>query len=597
MERRLAAILAADIVGYSRLIGVDEEGTLVALRSLKSEVIEPAVNEHQGRVVKYLGDGFLAEFASVIDAVDAAVRIQREVGERNESLPEERRIRHRIGVNQGDVVHEEGDVYGDAINIAARLEGLAAPEGIAISERVHGDILGKIDLPFEDLGIQQLKNIAQPLRIFASAPLGPGNESNDGTALPARQPDAPNAGSPGPTKASKPTLAVLPFQNMSGDDEQDYFVDGVTEDIITALSHVRWLFVVARNSTFAYKGQSPDIREVGRDLGVRYVLEGSVRKAANRVRVTAQLIDAGTGNHVWADRYDRVLEDIFDLQDEISQTIAARIEPELGYAERDRARSRAKVDLGAWDLYQRAMWHLYRFTAQDADQSRVLFREAIEADPRFAPPYTGLAYQQLYDVMMGYSSDFQASLAEAETNVRQALVLDDKDALAHFTLGRLHCLLGDYETALQEFELGVNLNPGFAQLYHGFGFALAFGGRTQESLRYFDKAIRLSPQDPHLTSFMAVRAYAYLSLREYERAVASANGSIGAPNTIFWAHIFKTSALGHLGDPKAAAALRDLLTQKPGLTCRRIRELLYYVRKPEDLDHCIKGLEKAGLSA
>ena len=384
---------------------------------------------------------------------------------------------------------------------------------------------------------------------------------------------------------------------MSGDDGQEYFVDGVTEDIITALSHVRWLFVVARNSTFAYKGQSPDIREVGRDLGVRYVLEGSVRKSDNRVRVTAQLIDAGTGNHVWADRYDRVLEDIFDLQDEISETIAARIEPELGYAERDRARSRAAVDLGAWDLYQRGMWHLYRFTPQDADRARVLFREAIEADPRFASPYTGLAYQQLYDVMMGYSSDFEATLAEAGKNVRQALVLDDKDALAHFTLGRLYCLLRDHDTAIKEFELGVRLNPGFAQLYHGFGFALAFGGRPEESLRYFDKAIRLSPQDPHLTSFTSVRAYAYLTLRDYDKAIESADSSISAPNTIFWAYLFKASALGHLGDPKAAAALRELLVQAPGLSCGRVRELLSYTRKSEDLDHCVEGLAKAGLAA
>jgi adenylate cyclase len=393
----------------------------------------------------------------------------------------------------------------------------------------------------------------------------------------------------------KPSIAVLPFQNLSGGVDQEYFADGITEDIITALSHVRWLFVVARNSTFAYKNRTPDVREVGRDLGARYVLEGSVRKAGNRVRVSAQLIDAGTGNHVWAGRYDRVLEDIFDLQEEIAETIAARIEPELGYAERDRAQSRATEDLGAWDLYQRAMWHLYRFTREDADRARALFRAAIDRDPRFPCPYTGLAYQQLYDVMNGYSADFEESLAASERNVRRALALDDKDALARFTLGRLYTLKGEYETAMQEFELGATLNPGFAQIYHGMGFALAFGGRPEDSIPYFEKAIRLSPHDPHLTSFMAVRAYAYLTLHKYDQATESADGAIRQPNAMEWPHIFRTSALGHLSSPRAEASLRELLAHTPCLTCERVRQLLYYVRWREDLDHCIEGLAKAGL--
>lgn len=382
---------------------------------------------------------------------------------------------------------------------------------------------------------------------------------------------------------------------MSGDADQEYFADGITEDIITALSHVRWLFVVARNSTFAYKNQTPDIREVGRDLGARYVLEGSVRRAGNRVRVSAQLIDAGTGNHVWADRHDRELEDIFDLQSDIAETIAARIEPELGYAERDRAQRRATEDLGAWDLYQRGLWHLYRFTAEDADRARALFRAAIDRDPRFPSPYTGLAYQLLYDVMNGYSADFGRSLSESEKNVRQALALDDKDALARFTLGRLYTLKGDYESALQEFELGAQLNPGFAQIYHGIGFALAFGGRPADSIPYFEKAIRLSPHDAHLTSFMAVRAYAYLTLQKYDEAVESADGAIRQANAMVWPHVFRTSALGHLGHRRAEASLQDLLVHTPGLTCERVRQLLYYVRRPEDLDHCIDGLAKAGL--
>jgi TolB-like protein len=397
--------------------------------------------------------------------------------------------------------------------------------------------------------------------------------------------------------SGKPSIAVLPFQNMSGDAEQDYFADGVTEDLITALAHVRTIFVIARNSTFAYKNQTPDIREVGRDLGARYVLEGSVRKAGNRLRVTAQLIDAGTGNHVWADRYDRVLEDIFTLQDEISQTLAARIEPELASAERERARRRPTEDLGAWDLYQRAMWHLYRFTPEDASKARELFAGAIARDPGFSSAYTGFAYQQLYDVMNGYTDDVDMSLSEAEQNVQKALGFDDKDALARFTLGRLYTLKPDYEAAIGEFERGIALNPGFAQIYHGMGFALAFGGHPKEAIPYFEKAIRLSPQDPHLTSFMAVRAYAYLTMRDYDKAIESADSAIAQPNAMVWPRVFRTSAMGHLQHPKSAESLQDLLAYMPGLTVSRLAELMYYTRGPENLEHCLLGLKKAGLPA
>lgn len=595
MERRLAAILAADIVGYSRLIGLDEEGTLGALGGLKRDVIGPTVSAHRGRIVKFLGDGFLAEFSSVFDALAAGLRIQQEAAQRNSDLPEERRIRQRIGVHQGDVVVQDDDVYGDTVNIAARLEGLAEPEGIAISEKVYGDVAGRFDVAFYDLGFQDLKNIRKPVRVYRARLFADDVEFAVAERILLPNDDAAVTQQSTTARGIKASIAVLPFQNMSGDVDQEYFADGITEDIITALSHVRWLFVVARNSTFAYKNRTSDIREVGRDLGARYVLEGSVRKAGNRVRVTAQLIDAGTGNHVWADRYDRVLEDIFDLQEEISETIAARIEPELGHAERDRAQNRPTGDLGAWDLYQRGMWHLYRFTRNDADQARALFRAAIDRDPRFSSPYTGLAYQQLYDVMNGYSANFEESLEESEKNVRQALALDDKDALARFTLGRLYTLKGDYETAMQEFQLGAKLNPGFAQIYHGMGFALAFGGHPQDSIAYFEKAIRLSPHDPHLTSFMAVRAYAYLTLHKYDQAVESADGAIRQPNAMVWPHIFRTSALGHLASHRAESSLRELLAHTPGLTCERVRQLLYYVRRPEDLGHCIEGLAKAGL--
>jgi adenylate cyclase len=596
MKRRLAAILAADIVGYSRLVGLDEDGTLTALRSLKQEIIEPTVAAHDGRVVKYLGDGFLAKFVSVSEAFSAGLKIQKMVAESNLARPEERRIRHRIGLNYGDVVIEDGDVYGETVNVAARLEGLAEPEGIAVSGKVYNEINGKHDVGFLELGLQDLKNIKEPIVVYRA--VLPGNDVPPDRSAAGEEGKSIETTEPKPSDINdvKPSIAVLPFQNMSNDVDQEYFADGVTEDIITTLSHVRWLFVVARNSTFAYKEQSPDIREVGRDLGVRYVLEGSVRKAGDRVRVTAQLIDAGTGNHVWADRYDRQLVDIFDLQDEMAETISARIEPEVGYAERDRARKRATQDLGAWDLYQRGMWHLYRFTKEDAGSACIAFEKAIVADPNFSAAYTGLAYLQLYDVMNGYSSNFEHSLRDAEANVRRALALDQRDVLARFTLGRLHTLKMNYDEAIKEFERGVELNPGFAQIYHGIGFAHAYGGNPEDAIPFFEKAIRLSPQDPHLTSFMAVRSYAYLTMREYDKAVESAEGAISQPNAMVWPHIFRTSALGHQASPRTEAAVRDLLNYSPDLTCGEVRRQLYYTRKPEDLEHCISGLTKAGLA-
>jgi adenylate cyclase len=595
LERRLVAVLAADIVGYSRLIGADEVGTLEALRHLKTTTITPAVSDNQGRIVKFLGDGFLAEFPNAQSAFFASERIQREVRQWNSSVSEERRIRHRIGINQGEVVFEDDDIYGDTVNIAARLEGLAPPEGVAVSGSVYEEVFDGQTAGFQDLGLQQLKNIKSPIRVYRTADSQGHGENGEAIDAALSETGLRHTEDSIASISGKPSIAVLPFQNMSGDAEQDYFADGVTEDLITALAHVRTIFVIARNSTFAYKDQTPDIREVGRDLGARYVLEGSVRKAGNRLRVTAQLIDAGTGNHVWADRYDRVLEDIFALQDEISQTLAARIEPELASAERERARRRPTEDLGAWDLYQRAMWHLYRFTPEDASKARELFAGAITRDPGFSSAYTGLAYQQLYDVMNGYTDDVDMSLSEAEQNVRKALGFDDKDALARFTLGRLYTLKPDYEAAIGEFERGIALNPGFAQIYHGMGFALAFGGRPEEAIAYFEKAIRLSPQDPHLTSFMAVRAYAYLTMKEYEKAIESADSAIAQPNAMVWPRVFRTSAMGHLQHPRSSESLEDLLAYMPGLTVSRVAELIHYTRGPENLEHCLLGLKKAGL--
>ena len=368
--RRLAAIFAADVAGYSRLMGDDEEGTHERLRAHLREVVDPKIREHRGRIVKNTGDGLLAEFASVVDAVRCAVEVQAGMADRNAAIPANTRIDFRVGVHQGDVVIEDNDIFGDAVNVAARLEGLAEPGGICVSARVRGDAAGKLDLAFEDLGEQALKNIARPVRAYRVAMERPAEAAKEPVPLPL--PD-------------KPSIAVLPFANMSDDPEQEYFADGMVEEIITALSKLRWFFVIARNSSFAYKGRAVDIKQVGRELGVRYVLEGSVRRGGNRLRITAQLVDAATGNHVWAERYDRDLADIFAVQDETTERVVAAIEPELYAAEHIRSQRKPQRSLDAWECIIRALAHVGQSTRAGREEAEALCRRAIA----IAPDYGG----------------------------------------------------------------------------------------------------------------------------------------------------------------------------------------------------------------
>ncbi len=378
MERRLAAILALDVVGYSRLIGADEAGTLTMLRTLRKELVEPTLKRHHGRVVKLMGDGLLAEFASVVDAVAAAVDIQEAIPERSAHLPEDRRVTLRVGVNIGDVVVEDGDLFGDGVNIAARLQEVADPNGVAISNGAHRELRGKLELPFADAGEKDLKNIVEPVRAWLWSPAN-------------SLADAPTSELP-LAETDKPSIAVLPFDNMSGDKEQEFFADGMTEDIITALSKHRWLRVIARNSTFKFKGKAVDIRQIAAELGARYVVEGSVRRSGQRLRITAQLIDAATRDHLWAERYDRSLEDIFDLQDEITDTIVGRVEPELGAAERHRVDRKPRTNLQAWDCFHLGMSHFYKFTVEGNFESQRLLKRSFELDPDFGDAYAWWAY-------------------------------------------------------------------------------------------------------------------------------------------------------------------------------------------------------------
>ncbi len=584
MERRLAAILAADVVGYSRLIRADEEGTIAALKALHADLIDPKIAEHHGRIVKLMGDGTLAEFPSVVDAVRAAAEIQQAAAERNATRPADKRIEFRVGINLGDVVIDGDDIHGDGVNVAARLEALAEPGGLCISSAVYEQVRDRIKLPFRDMGEQKVKNIDRPVRVWRLAATSEPPPSGDTVdAEPLSPPD-------------KPSIAVLSFTNLSGDPEQEYFSDGITEDIITELSRFRWLLVIARNSSFTFKGRAVMVQDVGRELGVAYVLEGSVRKAGRRVRVTAQLIEAANGRHIWAERYDRDLEDIFAVQDEITRSIAAAIEPELGSVERERSRRKSPESLNAWDWYQRGLWLMHQSTKNSSVEALRHVQTAARLSPDFAPAHAAWAYVLIQDVIHGYTTAAAETLDQAHRRAEAAVALDDRDAMAHMVLGRTNLLQCKHADSIAELETAIDLNPSYVDAYHGLGFCLVFSGRVEEALPHFETAIRLSPQDPHLGWFHEMRGSALLILGRYEEAARSANKAVRRPSAPFWAHATYTASLGHLGRlDEARTALEELLRRNPDFSCEFVRKYVYYNKVTAHLDRYIDGLKKAGL--
>ena len=434
-KRRLATILSADAVGYSALMGDDERATVDSLNACR-DVFRTRIADHDGRVVDTAGDSVLAVFDSVVEAVECAAEVQSDLVERNGRLPEHRRMLFRIGVNLGDVIiQDDGTIYGDGVNVAARLEGLAEPGGICLLGSAHEQVEGKTDLDFQDIGEHEVKNITKPVRAYRVA-AKPAAQDVAGTGLFLALPD-------------KPSIAVLAFDNLSGDPEQEYFADGIAENLITALSRIRWLLVIARNSTFTYKGKAVDVKQVGREMGVRYVLEGSVRKGGSRVRISAQLIDTDTGAHVWARRYDREFEDIFAIQDEITETIVAAIEPELGEVERERAHRKPPDSLDAWESYQRGLWHMWRMDAEDLAEARRLFQRAAELDPNFVQPLAASGYALFLEATNSYADSPLENFERALRLANKAISLDDKEALAHFTLGRIQTFRGEYDAAME----------------------------------------------------------------------------------------------------------------------------------------------------
>jgi len=576
VERRLTAVLAADVAGYTRLVGADEEGTLAQWKAHWSALIEPKIKENRGRVVRLIGDGLLVEFASVVDALRCAVEIQRGMLERNADVPSEKRIEFRIGINFGELIIDRGDFWGDGVNIAARLEALAEPGGISVSGRVEEDAQGKLDIAFEDTGEQQLKNIVRPVRVY--------RVRFDGAAKPSATLPLP----------SKPSIAVLPFQNMTGDAEQDYFADGIAEDIITMLSRSQTLFVIGRNSSFTYKGRSVDVKQIARELGVRYVLEGSVRRGSNRIRVTAQLVDAVTGNQMWAERYDRDPIDVFAVQDEITEAVAIAIEPAVSEMERCRAVRKPPESLSVWEAYQRGLWHKGRISVRDNEAAKNFFRRAIGLDPSFAPAYAELAQcifqsASLYQVM-----SVAEALDEALPVTYGAVGLDPRGAVGYVSIGSARFFQGDCEGSLAAARQALDISPNYAGAYHLLGVALCFSGHPREALEAQRKANRLDPYDPQQTLRLTHIVIAHYFLREYDAAVEAAKQLLRSYPDHPWAYRWLAAALGQVGRlDEAKQALEKAIAIAPKSFEIYVRHRVPWQRA-EDYWHMLEGLRKAG---
>lgn len=583
VERRLAAILAADVAGYSRLMGADEEGTLKTL-NLYRGVMTELIEEHQGRVIGTAGDSVLAEFGSAVQAVRSAVAVQRALERRNADLQEPRRMRFRIGINVGDVMVQGTDLLGDGVNIAARLEQMGEPGSIFVSGTVWEQIEGKLTFPCSFVGEQTAKNIARPVRTYRVV-----WEVQEVAAA------APGSAAMAPALPEKPSIAVLPFTNMGSDREQEYFADGISEDIITALAKSRWLFVIARNTSFVYKGKAVDIKQIGRDLGVRYVLEGSVRKAGNRVRVTAQLIEAATGTHLWSERYDRDLADTFGVQDEITESVVGAIEPELLQVERQRAAHKSPENLDAWDHYLRGMWRFHQFSLEDSALAEKLMRRAIEVDPAFAQGHMGMARILNNRVLFGWSEDANADLRAALAEARRAVELDDKDPYAHYILAWPSLLLRQHEDAVAASQRAIDLTPNFALAYYMLGVARVFLGRFEAAADPFQRASRLSPHEPLTFYFANHLALAEYHQGRYEEAVKIARMGTGMRPTHM---LYRTLAacygqLGRAGEAEAALAeLRRLMPKD----AERQWEVTNPYADPAHRAAFLEGLHKAGWS-
>ena len=577
VERRLAAVLAAVVAGYSRLMGSDEEGTLARLKALRKAIVDPTIASHRGRIVKTTGDGMLVEFASAVDAVRSAVEIQNSMNVQNATVPQHQRIAFRIGIHVGDIIIDDNDIFGDGVNIAARLEGIAEPGGVCISDDTYRQIRDRVDAAFDDKGEIVLKNIARPVRVFALAGAKQPTIKMIEPAFPFSLPD-------------KPSIAVLPFQNMSGDPEQEYFADGMVEDIITALSRFKSLFVIARNSSFTYKGKAVDIKQVGRDLGVRYVLEGSVRKSGNRVRITGQLIEASSGAHIWAGRFDREMVDIFALQDEVTQSVVSAIEPNLRSAEIAKKNTIPTENLDAYDLYLRALAKLDAFTKVDLEEGEALLRKAIAKDAHYSDAWAALADTLARQVVAGWRRSAADEAREAALN---AVTLDPDNgaalALAAFVLAVMG---GSLDGAVEFAERALIVHPNSAYVRTFCGWPFVYNGDFENALECLRVGRRMNPFDPRFHMTLNGMAGAYFFQKKFEEAISSTRSVLARlPHPVSFKYL--AASLVYLDRiTEARDAVRQLLAFDPSVTISNSR---MFFRHRWMIDHLTDGLRTAGL--
>ena len=559
-------------------MGIDEEGTHKDLKAHCHELVEPKIQKHRGRMIKNTGDGFLAEFTSVLDAVRCATEIQQGMILRNAKTPDERRIEFRIGVHQGDIIIDSGDIFGDGVNVAARLEGIADPGGICVSARVQEDVRGKLDLALDDIGEQRLKNIERPVRVYRILSENKATRPRPALALPDR-----------------PSIAVLPFQNMSGDPEQDYFADGVVEELITALSRFRQLFVIARNSSFTYKDRAADVKQVGRELGVRYVLEGSVRRAANRVRITAQLIDAQTGGHLWANRFDGTPEDIFDLQDQVTTSVVGAIIPKLEEVEFNRSKFKPTESLDAYDYYLRAMMYFNQWTDETIGKALDLFYKAIELDPEFASANGLAAWCYVRRKLSGWMKN-PGEMAELERLARRAIKLANDDAVALYSGGwALVQVAGSVEEGAAALNRALTLNPNMTSAWLLSGWTKIYIGEPDEAIEHLVHAMRLNPLDPLFQRMQTGVAAAHFLAGRYEQSSSYAHTALQQhPNYL---PLLRVAAASHALAGKmieAEKAVAQICRQDPTSRLSSVTQFAPF-RRPEDISRYQDGLHKAGL--
>lgn len=578
MERKLAAVLASDMVGYSRLMETDEQGTLARLRTHRIELIDPAIAKNQGHIIKTTGDGMLVEFQSVADAVRCAAEIQERMRRRNADVPEDRRIQFRIGINLGDIIFDQGDIFGDGVNIAARLEQLAEIGGFCVTQAVYEQVCDRLDIAFEDLGEKALKNITRPIRVWrALAEVPHKAEAGRNDAVPARA-------------VVKPSIAVLPFANMSGDPGQEFFVDGLTEDIITELSRRHELFVISRTSTFMYKGQSANLREVAHKLGAQFLVEGSVRKSGDRLRVTVQLVDTATDAHIWAEKYDRQLDDVFAIQDEVTAAIVATLPGRVEAAQQDRLVRKKPANMVAYECVLAAKVRHHRGTREENAKAQELIARALDLDPDYAHAHAwrGCILGQAW--VYGWCADKDAVFNEVVAELEKALTLDDNDADVHRILAAININRSDLTRARHHQERALTLNPNYDLVVVQYGELLTWLGRPEEGIDWIRKAMRLNPHHPE--RFWSHLGKAHFAARQYGDAI-EAFMHLSTMDSV--QHAFVAAAYAWLGDGTAAAAhIASIKGREPGFGLQDVLATLHYAREADTL-HLSDGVVKAGM--